>query len=189
MKKRKVIIIAVIIVVVICSFLSKGSLGFLSALLTAVESYNTPEEAITDTLNTTEYELVESNDTFFVVCNTNVNTYNCQYVFKNNAGWSVVTEKMFNNAYYHHKAKDNKFNLFVRKYSGKYAISVVQDEYSINNNGLFYVQDSINSDFQELEYSIVIKEHFWYVCLDSIPANYTITISDNLGYSEVVPIK
>lgn len=188
MKKTK-LIIAVGLLVVVCAFLSKGLFDFVVASRVDEDGYNTPEEAIINTLNTTEYKLVESNDTFLAVCNTDVNTYNCQYIFKNDEGWNVVTDKMFANAYCHYKAKDNKFNVFVREYTDKYTITVVQDEYSINNNGLFYVEDSINSDFQELEYSIVMKEHFWYICLDNIPNDYVITVSNGSGHKEVVSIK
>ncbi len=189
MKKAKFILLAVLLIIAISAFLSKAPIIFLHMPLVEAEKYNSPEEAIIKTLNTTEFKMVGSNNTFLAVCNTKVNTYNCQYIFKNNGGWSVVTEKMFANAYFHHKAKDNIYNIFVRKYSDKYAITVVQDEYSMNNNDLLYVEDSINSEFEEIEHTNVFNEHFWYICLDDIPDNYTITVSDDSGHNDVVSIR
>lgn len=187
MKKTK--LIKFILVLIVFIFLSKVVCIFYNEPLTEEAIYTTPDEAIINTLNTTEYKMVESNGTFFAVCNTKVNTYNCQYIFNDNGGWRVVTDKMFDNAYYQHEAKDNKYSIFVREYADKYMISVIQDEYSINKNKLLLVEDSIKSKFKELEYTIIIKEHFWYICLDDIPKDYSITLVDQSGCSEVISIR
>ncbi len=146
--------------------------------------FPSPEEAIEQQLLSTNYELVESNGVYFAVCNTAVNNYACQYIVNNGKGWQVVTDYMFRNAYYDKQDKNGLYEIYIREYMDKYLIYIAQPKTSIDNDGIIEVEDSLNSSFAEMEFYLMREEHYWFLCLDDIPNDYTISINGVTVYAE-----
>ena len=146
--------------------------------------FPSPEEAIEQQLLSTNYELIESNGVYFAVCNTAVNNYACQYIVNNGKGWQVVTEYMFRNAYYDKQDENGLYEIYIREYMDKYFIYISQTKTSIDNNGKIEVKDSLGSSFSEMDFYSIQDEHYWFVCIDDIPDDYTVSINGVAAFSE-----
>lgn len=180
MKKTKKLLITVLsLSLMIASF----SIVFCHDLLgkktdnSEQQHYTTPEDAIENELATTNYKMIESNGTYFAVCDTYVNDYACQYICNDGNGWQVVTDYMFRNAFFVAEDKNNLYGVYIREYMGKYMIYVSQSKDSIESNGRITVTDSVGSNFVEMDFNLLNQEHYWYWCLDELPMDYTISVN------------
>ena len=126
--------------------------------------------------------MVESNGVFFAVCNTEVNDYACQYIMNSNEGWRVVTDDMFKKLLFDKRDKDGKYEIYIREYADKYMIYISQNVFSEKENGVVSVKDSLNSEFVEMDCNYLIDEHYWFLCLDSLPQQYSITINEEVVF-------
>lgn len=185
MKKiYSVSIVISIIVVFSFVFLITGKFLPKEDVSVSLNHYDTPEEAVEETLQVREYKLLESNGTYLCLCNTDVNEYNCQYILNDGKGWQVATEYMFRNLVFDKVGKDYMYGIYIREYMGKYMIYISQPYYSIDDNGLLTVTDSLNTKFEETEYANIYKHHYWYWCFDEIPKGYKISIDGEVVYSK-----
>ena len=152
-----------------------------------IPAYSTPEKAIEETLQTTDYVLTVQDDTAFAVCNTPVNNYACQYIMLEEDGWRVVTKRMFDNAYFSADGDKNEYFLYIRKYSDKYTFTVIQYESSIRgDNDILTITESSGTKIDELKYDVFLtnkEDFYWYWYLDEIPKGYTVEINGETVYA------
>ena len=180
---KKFILLAVVIVLSF-SALNIGFILFDRYDTTDINSqaYNTPEEAVELGLGTTAYKMAEYNDTYLVLCETNVNNYACQYLYKGTEGWYNITDYIHANPYFAKNGKDSEYTVIIREFDGKYMIYVSQPFYSFEENGLLTVSDSLNTSYVELEHTQPFEIHYWYWCLDEMPEDYTISVNGEVVY-------
>lgn len=146
------------------------------------EYFSSPQVAIEKSLKTTDYVVVIDNETAFASCNTTVNNKNCQYLIKDNSGWKIITNDVFDNPLFFEDYDKHGYALCVREYNGKYMIYLMQMKNHIEKNGEIDVCDSLDSSFKEFEHKQIYDYHFWYCCLDELPSNYKISINDQIVF-------
>lgn len=142
------------------------------------KSYPTPEQAIEETLLSDDYKFVYQNDTGFGCCRTDVNNYSFQYLLHTEDGWRVISDNVMGNPYFSVDRNKPDYDIIIRKYEGKYMIMVSQPFYSEEDYGMITVSDSLNTKYEQFEYSLLYKHKYWYWCLDELPDDYKIMIND-----------
>jgi len=148
------------------------------------ESYPTPEQAIEETLLSEDYKFVYQNDTGFGCCKTEVNNYSFQYLLRTEDGWRIITDNVISNPYFSVDRNKPDYDIIIRKYEGKYMIMVSQPFYSEEDYGMITVSDSLNTKYEQFEYSLLFKHNYWYWCLDELPDDYKIMINDVVEFDK-----
>lgn len=173
-KKVLSIISSVIIIsFIVISFYDFGN----SYNLKKLESFSSPQEAIEKILKTTDYVCVTQGKTAFVTCDSPVDNRGCQYLIKDGSGWKLVTDYMFDNAYFYKEYDEDGYTLCIREFNGKYMIYLSQKSIHKEDNGKINLTDSINSSFKEFDFFKIFDNHYWYWYLDELPDDYVIYVN------------
>ncbi len=183
MKNKKTFILAISVVIVLYA-LFDYLVYYQHNPFYISESYSTPEQAIEETFQTDDYKFVYQNGTGFGCCRTEVNNYSFQYLLQTEKGWRVITDNVFNNPYFSIDGREPHYTLIIREYKGKYMIMVSQPFYSKEDYGMIKVSDSLNTKYEQFEYSLLFEQNYWYWCLDELPDDYKIMINDVVEFDK-----
>lgn len=176
-KKLKKVILISLSVLVALYVLFDFSVNYQHNPFYVSESYPTPEQAIEETLLSKDYEFVYQNGTAFGCCRTEVNNYSFQYLLQTDDGWRVISDNVIANPYFSVDGREPHYTLIIREYKGKYMIMVSQPFYSEEDYGMITVSDSLNTKYEQFEYSLLFEHNYWYWCLDELPDDYKIMIN------------
>lgn len=192
MKKKRSMITAVVIVVFIRLFSAFSFVAYINSLPLHqpnnkdinAHAYPTVHEALENGLQTKAYKYVEVNGTAFAVCDTSLSKYACQYLYKAENGWQLITEYVCDNPLLNETESSYAYTTRIYDFKGKYMVCVSQNIYSYNKNGEIKVTDSLNSSFTPLAYKSGngYDTKYWYVCLDELNEDYTLFINGEAVY-------